>query len=1195
MKRELRWLLSTLALTAALVAVTALVQAAGPNDPTWDWAPNKTSPGLVRSVLWDIDSQRLLAASDRSVAIYQVEPFQRVSELYHHGDYVSGLAANVDRSVIASVGWDGLVLVWAGGIEGGRNAARRSAFRITNAVAVNPEGSLVAAGDCEGTVLVMTVGGDERWSVRKNDRCINSVVFDPIGSMIASGGDDGKIRLFDLTTGEQVRDRGAHGNGVADLVFSPNGRELISAGKDGRIARWSYPDLNEIAKYEGHSGAILEIGVTSDGRFVASGGSDGTILLRELDGGKVVGKTTLPDHARVTALAISPDGTKLAFAASNEKLLITDLYQFDGYAAVNSDPCDLSTSVVIDDSKTFQPNSVLDGAESEAFLVTTTTNRGNGPAFGVEVELSCSNPDITLAKTSELIGPMVAGASRTIQWPVTVTTGASTGVAEFVIESREAQMRDGPTVRFPVNVSALVPPIFSLAGEEWYDGNKGASQGDGDGILENGETIELRMIIANSGAGRARQAVARIEFAPAPGLTVRQAEAQLGDLRSGERQVAVFVVELARQFSSSQLNYSLTVDDARDIAGLDLRGRTKQVNRNVPILTPIVGAPSKVPNDTSFAIVVTIRNSGRLEAANVSMTLETPPDITAYGASQQIGGVGAGATSGANTIRLSVPRVYGNSAIPCRLVLAQGQGFAGVDTSFSIPVDLRTPELVADIELLSDNRSIVQGEHATLRVTARNEGRLRAEGVNLLVKTNQQLVGLVPAVQFIGAIPPLGSAEPVAVAVNVPSRVDPGALALSVVLTQDEFPGVSREYTCQVVPRSEIVMPAPKVTPGPGDKPVLPGGPTSRNSFAMVIDPFPKDTAVFNPDYGIRRFQVRSDIGIASFEIMVGGERQFHSEMTRAQTDLRQDPTYFRQPVSLNLREGDNRIIIQARELQTNYVLADTFTVAYRLAGAVADIPISSSARPKGLAIVIGVEDYKSAPSATYARSDAEQFRHYASRVLGIPDNRIYVQVDRDATKAVFEMLFDRDGWLARRVTPESDIFVFYSGHAAPDAKSGTPFLLPYDVDPNFAVKGYSARRLYDNLGSLGARSVTVFLDACFSGMSRDGSLLLADTRPINVKVTASDVPAGVNVLAAADGNQFSSGDPRRGHGLFSYFLMKGLEGEADTDHDGMVRLNELYRYVETHVEQSAGQLSREQTPQMYSSQPDLELVKLKK
>jgi hypothetical protein len=70
-----------------------------------------------------------------------------------------------------------------------------------------------------------------------------------------------------------------------------------------------------------------------------------------------------------------------------------------------------------------------------------------------------------------------------------------------------------------------------------------------------------------------------------------------------------------------------------------------------------------------------------------------------------------------------------------------------------------------------------------------------------------------------------------------------------------------------------------------------------------------------------------------------------------------------------------------------------------------------------------------------------------------------------------------------------------------------------------------------------------------------------------------------VTVFSASSGSEISSAWPEKKHGLFSYFLMKGMRGEADANKDKQITVGELGDYVKENVSDMAGMLDREQTP----------------
>ncbi len=107
-----------------------------------------------------------------------------------------------------------------------------------------------------------------------------------------------------------------------------------------------------------------------------------------------------------------------------------------------------------------------------------------------------------------------------------------------------------------------------------------------------------------------------------------------------------------------------------------------------------------------------------------------------------------------------------------------------------------------------------------------------------------------------------------------------------------------------------------------------------------------------------------------------------------------------------------------------------------------------------------------------------------------------------------------------------------------------------------------------------------MFLDTCFSGISRDEKTLLASARPIRIVADENeDVPGNFTIFSASQLDQISSGLKEAEHGIFSYYLMKGLEGDADDNNDRKITSNELYSFIQNNVSNKAIEIGRKQNP----------------
>ncbi len=239
-------------------------------------------------------------------------------------------------------------------------------------------------------------------------------------------------------------------------------------------------------------------------------------------------------------------------------------------------------------------------------------------------------------------------------------------------------------------------------------------------------------------------------------------------------------------------------------------------------------------------------------------------------------------------------------------------------------------------------------------------------------------------------------------------------------------------------------------------------------------------------------------------------------------------------------------------------------------------------------AVVIGIESYREKlPKADFADRDARLMGEYLTKVLGYPEENVVVRLNDKATGNDLVKYFDE--WLRNNVEAGGSVFIYYSGHGAPNTKTGDAYLVPYDGDPTFVEStGYPVKRLYAALEKLPAKDITVVLDSCFSGAG-GRSVIAKGMRPMVISVENPLVTSGKTVvLSASAGDQVSSTYEEKDHGLLTYFFLKGLQGEGDLNKDGTIEMTELFEYVKPNVQRVARkQYNNEQTPQLLAS-PEL-------
>ncbi|OIO20381.1 MAG: hypothetical protein AUJ54_05520 [Ignavibacteria bacterium CG1_02_37_35] len=265
-----------------------------------------------------------------------------------------------------------------------------------------------------------------------------------------------------------------------------------------------------------------------------------------------------------------------------------------------------------------------------------------------------------------------------------------------------------------------------------------------------------------------------------------------------------------------------------------------------------------------------------------------------------------------------------------------------------------------------------------------------------------------------------------------------------------------------------------------------------------------------------------------------------------------------------------DEIVIEQKNLPS-FVSATSFLSKLDLAE---NIPVAKVRNNNAVAVIIGNKNYSRAPDVDFALNDAALVKNYVITALGYDkDNIIYVE---DASQSDFGIIFGNDqnykGKLFDYTRKDvSEVFIYYSGHGAPDTDTKKGFLVPVDCDPNrVSLNGYGLSTLYSNLDKISKekslKHITVVVDACFSGTSSAGSLL-SNISPIYITTENQTLTTPNSaVFTSASGDQVSNWYTEKKQSLFTYFFLKGLKGEADLDKNGEITTKELYQYTADEV-----------------------------
>ncbi|MBU0485447.1 MAG: caspase family protein [Proteobacteria bacterium] len=218
--------------------------------------------------------------------------------------------------------------------------------------------------------------------------------------------------------------------------------------------------------------------------------------------------------------------------------------------------------------------------------------------------------------------------------------------------------------------------------------------------------------------------------------------------------------------------------------------------------------------------------------------------------------------------------------------------------------------------------------------------------------------------------------------------------------------------------------------------------------------------------------------------------------------------------------------------------------------------PKTGQHKPNAVAVVIGNKDYENPgiPGVEYANRDAAVMKQYLIDTMGFADHNI-IFMQNAQTNDFLKVFGDNNDHrgdlynLARK--GKSDLFIFYSGHGAPDSNTGQVYLLPVGADPNsIKFTGYSLDLLYANLQKIGTekkvKSLAMVFDACFSGVSSAGPIIKsASSIGMRPKMPILALPNSAIITSSSE-DQISSWYKDKRHGLFTYFFLKGIKDTVE-------------------------------------------------
>lgn len=869
-------------------------------------------------------------------------------------------------------------------------------------------------------------------------------------------------------------------------------------------------------------------------------------------------------------------------------------------------PADLVTRLAFSDTDDFIPNNILDAGERKGKLKITIGNKGQGPGIDVQLHLSSDNPDILFSKIRAL-GKIESNGEKTVVVPITTGLQASDGVANILVEAKERRGYDAQKQRHRIQVARLKQPRLTITGVEINDKTLGNAIGNGNGIPENNETIELNVFIKNGGSGDAlgvKLELVRINR----GLDVQVKSANLDTIAPNQTERGILRFRIPRTFAAAALNYELRVTEIRGADSTEMADALR-METQLPILAYRLSPPSDITNGSSAAFTITLRNAGKLRARNVNLSLSAR-NATVKPASVNIGTLEAGRSLPPQPFTVTLPRTFKANQLSLNIQLSQADFNVPLGTG-TYPVRQIAPNLeITDILVAdtNDDGNIQQGEQFEVEVRVINNGELSAENTRLKVSVADPRIRIEKPERLLERLMPNLTSNAERFAFAVPRAVPAGALPISVTVTHRDFPGVERTLEYKVY---AVGVETTTVTPvRPREQPQTPTTVPNKPPVILLKTLITDRQTVYSPNLTLD-VSVSDDRGLEDVRVRLNDQHTYDSQTDPDAAQQLKDSNrrLLSVDVPLILREGENSVVVTAWDNNHEQSRESIFLI-YELKAVVpgglenpsdvdVDIPQGPTKNSDALALVIGIGEYRDVAAATFADRDAIAFREYLLQSFGYSADRIFLLTNERATYRDIERGLEK---IANKLTPNrgSDVIVFYAGHGTfkMEGGSATHYLVSYEGDPNDPDDGYPLDAFYQKLLRLEAKSVTVFVDACFSGTDRDAQPIIKGTR--SLMLPEMELPKSPGpVLASSASNQISSSYESKRHGLFTYYLLKGLRGEADgadgSEENKTITLSELEAYTQEQVSKTAqAELGRLQEPTLTGSRGEKERVLLK-
>ncbi len=1016
---------------------------------------------------------------------------------------------------------------------------------------------------------------------------VECVAFSPNGKYIVSGSMEQSIKLWNVQTGQEIKTFNGHTWRVTSVTFSPDGKYIISASGDKTIKIWDIQTGKELKTLVGHTGFIWSMSISPDGKYIISGSGDKTIKLWNVVTGKEI--RTFKGHTNIIeSLSFSPDGKYIISGSRDKTIKLWDtqtgqeIKTFRGHTNwVNSVAFNPNGKYIVSGSKdnTIKLWSIQTGKEIKSFT-------GHKKEVG---NVIFSPNGRYIASTGDYDDNIIK------LWD------AQTGRERKKFERKKYS--DGVTkIAFSKDSKYIVAGNRDNEIELW-DVNTGIKIRTFKGYIKSINSIAIspnsKYIVSNHLAKwnfhtgkktliskyyKDKASVVTFSLDSRNLITGCKYYAKLWDIET-DKEIITFEQKRGVQSIAYSPNGKYTVlsggyiDKSIKLWNNQTGELIRKEKKHTDNVTCLVFSPdNKYYISGSWDKTVKLRN---IETGYVIKTFT--------GHTHQIGCVAispnnnyiVSGDNGKNIILWDVKtgkeiKHFNGHTSGIESVIFSSDGksiFSGSGDNTIKQWDIETGKNIKTFKGHSMSvNSVVCNTNGKYLFSGSGDGTIKLWDIqtgNLLIT----LVDIPNSDDYI-VYSPDGRFEGTEEGMKLLYYVEGiDIIPLSSLYEQYYTPNLlARVMQGEDFKEPEIKIDDIKLPP-------------------LVEITYPEDKAKVNKEELTVTVKL-TDQGGGIDEIRLYLNDKLVNTTQRGFVKVEQNNNEKTKTFTISLMNGENKIKATAFSNQRTESIADEITVFYEGVKKTANLHM----------IVIGIDNYKNPKyKLNYAVADATAFKdeiEYGSKDIFGSVNITYIK-DTDATRTKILQAFET----VKSEAKQEDVFIFYyAGHGVMSEDDKPEFhIIPYEVTKLYGSKetmkntAISANQLQTFSTELKAQKQMFIFDACQSGGMTE---LLAARGAAEEKAIAQLARStGTYWLTASNSEQFATEFAELGHGLFTYCVLLGLQGEADGGaKDSKITVKELSSFLDDKVpELSKKHKGTPQYPSIYGYGMDFPIIIIKK